>query len=252
MIVFLDFDGVLHPSWELDESGRHRAYAGPFFVHAPALAELLRPYLAGIEVVISSTWGRKRNLDTLRGLLPPELAARVTDAVHHRLPPLEDIHRGHDLASRWAEIAFYREHVRPDIRDRWLAIDDDDLGWPDGERHHLAHCVRDLGSAEARAAVTRGMIGWFTPGKFAPPPVMIGVQADRLERFIAHDPLGRPGRCTYEARSADQLIAHLRRDGVDPARVEIVSEGPHAPSTLEANVVLVELAAWKQLSELAN
>lgn len=250
MILFLDFDGVLHPLWEpapfndwqLKRTFGPHPWQGPFFIHAPILVELLRPYLDQIEIVISSTWGRKRDLDTLRGLLPPELAARVTDAVHNRLPPLEDAHRGHDLTSRWAEIAFYRELARPDIGDRWLAIDDDDLGWPDSERHHLAHCANDLGSAEAKAAVAQAVKDWLTPGKFPAPPVMVGVQADRLERFIAHDPLGRPSGRTYEASSADQLIGRLRADGIDPARVEIVSEGPHAPSSIEAEAIRIELA----------
>ncbi|MCR6686806.1 HAD domain-containing protein [Pseudoxanthomonas sp.] len=168
MILFLDFDGVLHPLWEpapfndwqLEQTFGPRPWPGPFFMHAPVLVELLGPYLDQVEIVISSTWGRKRDLATLRSLLPSELAARVTDAVHHQLPPQQDIQRGDGLTSRWEEIAFYREHARPDIGDRWLAIDDDDLGWPDGERHHLAHCARDLGCIEARAAVARALAGW--------------------------------------------------------------------------------------------
>ena len=153
MILFLDFDGVLHPLWEpapfndwqLERTFGPRPWPGPFFTHAPILLELIGPYLDKVEIVISSTWGRKRDLATLRSFLPSELAARVTDAVHHQLPPLEDIYRGHDLTSRWAEIAFYREHVRPDIGDRWLAIDDDDLGWPNDQRHHLVHCAGSNG-----------------------------------------------------------------------------------------------------------
>lgn len=173
LTLFLDFDGVLHPlwapapynDWTLERIHGPQPYGGPFFLHAPALVDLLQPYLGGIDIVISSTWGRKRDIATLRELLPAALATRVTDAVHHRLPPLGDYDRGHDLTSRWAEIAYYLGQVRPEIGDRWFAIDDDDFGWPEDERYHLAHCVRDLGSAEARANVTQVIGHWLTPAK---------------------------------------------------------------------------------------
>lgn len=161
MTLFLDFDGVLHPLWEpapyndwtLERIHGAKAYGGPFFVHAPLLVELLADYLPRIDIVISSTWGRKRDLATLQALLPAELAVRVKDAVHHRLPPLEAINEGHDLTSRWAEIAWYRQHVRPHLGDHWLAIDDDNSGWPAHAVAHLAHCNRDLGDPASQAAV---------------------------------------------------------------------------------------------------
>lgn len=161
LLLFLDFDGVLHPLWEptpdndstLERIHGAKAYTGPFFVHAPLLAELLRPILPEIDIVISSTWGRKRDLATLQGLLPDELASRVKDAVHHHLPPLEAYDKGKDLISRWAEIAWYREYVRPDIGSRWLAIDDDNSGWPPTAAKHLAHCNRDLGDTASQKAV---------------------------------------------------------------------------------------------------
>lgn len=166
MIVFLDFDGVLHPlwapapfkDWTLERIHGPKPYGGPFFIHAPVLLEVLRPHLAEVDIVISSTWGRKRDLDTLRSLLPSEVAVRVVDAVHHHLPALEDLPRDQGLKSRWAEIAFYREHVRPSIGDRWVAIDDDDFGWPHDQRRHLAHCMRDLGNPDSQAAVESALL----------------------------------------------------------------------------------------------
>ncbi len=166
LTLFLDFDGVLHPLWEpapfndwtLEQIFGPKAYAGPFFVHAPILVDLLTGYLPHVDIVISSTWGRKRDLATLQGLLPAELAARVKDAVHHHLPALEAIGQGKGLASRWAEIAWYREHVRPDIGDRWLAIDDDNSGWPSDATNHLAHCNRDLGDPTSQAAVEHALL----------------------------------------------------------------------------------------------
>lgn len=169
LTIFLDFDGVLHPLWEpapyndgtFEQIHGVKAYAGPFFIHAPILVELLTDYLPHIDIVISSTWGRKRDLVTLRRLLPAPLAERVTDAVHHRLPPLEAIDQGKGLTSRWAEIAWYREHVRPDIGNRWLAIDDDNSDWPSHAAAHLAHCNRNLGDAASQQAVKQALFPYL-------------------------------------------------------------------------------------------
>lgn len=65
-ILFLDFDGVLHPA---------SAYQTRAFCHAPALAECLRPY--SCEVVISSSWRFNYSLDEMLHLLPSALAQRV-------------------------------------------------------------------------------------------------------------------------------------------------------------------------------
>ena len=145
MILFLDFDGVLHPTWESSpREGYSIPYRGPMFVGAQVLAEILRPYRDRINIVISSTWGASRSLDELKALLPAEVAERVTDAVHHRLPALEDFSRGHEIDSRYAEIAYYLTATR--YSGRWLALDDDDDGWPTEQRNHLVHADLDLGS----------------------------------------------------------------------------------------------------------
>ena len=163
LTLFLDFDGVLHPLWEpLEQTRGAKAYAGPFFVHAPRLVELLTGYLPHIDIVISSTWGRRRDLATLQGLLPAPLAARVTDAIHHRLPPLEAFDQRKGLTSRWAEIAWYREHVRPAIGDHWLAIDDNDSEWPTEAAKHLAHCARPLGDLDSQRVVAAALNAGMT------------------------------------------------------------------------------------------
>lgn len=154
LTLFLDFDGVLHPLWEpasfnnwtSERIHGPKAYVGPFFIHAPILVDLLTGYLPHIDIVISSSWARRRDLDTLRNLLPAEIAGRVIDAVHHRL----QVKPG--TLSRWSEIAWYREQ-HPNIGDRWLAIDDDNNGWPAHAVVHLAYCNRDLGDPASQAAV---------------------------------------------------------------------------------------------------
>lgn len=106
---------------------------GILFRHALGGFELNHPH---IDLVISSTWGEKYDLASLRKFLPAELSERVTDAVYHRLPPMGRMdQRAEVCTSRWNQIQRHREQVRPDIGDCWLAIDDDDRCWPSRELH---------------------------------------------------------------------------------------------------------------------
>lgn len=146
-VLFLDFDGVLHPlwtpapfnDWQLEVTFGATPYAGPFFLHASTLAAVLSPFLEHLEIVVSSAWGKGRTLDELRQLLPVPVADRVVDAVHHHLPPAKV------TASRWEEISWYLQNFRPHQGSHWLAIDDDATGWPEAMRPQLVHCERDLG-----------------------------------------------------------------------------------------------------------
>ena len=145
MILFLDFDGVVHPTGESSpREGYWILYRGPVFISGHVLAEILCPYRDQIDIAISSTWGASRSLDALKALVQAKLAERVNDAVHHQLPPLDDFTRGHEIDSRYAEIAYYLTATR--YAGRWLALDDDDDGWPTEQRNHLIHADRDIGS----------------------------------------------------------------------------------------------------------
>ena len=60
-VLFLDFDGVLHPlwtpapfnDWQLEITFGPTPYAGPYFLHASALAAVLSPFLEHLEKVLS-------------------------------------------------------------------------------------------------------------------------------------------------------------------------------------------------------
>lgn len=71
MILFLDFDGVLHP-WPY-------ASRKECFSRVDLLERFLqlRPEYAGIKIVITSTWRKDRGLAELQMLLPMEIAKRV-------------------------------------------------------------------------------------------------------------------------------------------------------------------------------
>ena len=162
MILFLDFDGVLHPTWESSpREGYWIPYRGPMFVRAHVLAEILRPYRDRINIVISSTWGASRSLDELKALLPAEVAGRVIDAVHHQLPPLEDFTRGNEIDCRYAEISYYLNATS--FAGDWVALDDDDDGWPSEQRNHLVHADRDLGEITIQHRLRHALAARLAP-----------------------------------------------------------------------------------------
>jgi hypothetical protein len=137
MILFLDFDGVLHSSEVYlvrrqpvlrDEDGM------TLFQHAPLLIEALatRP---DIRIVLSTSWVARLGFDRAKGFLPAALQVRVIGATWHRHA---GIHKNDwFLFSRYVQIENY---VRRHRLTNWLAVDDDAAGWPTAEQHHLLHC----------------------------------------------------------------------------------------------------------------
>jgi hypothetical protein len=125
-LLFLDFDGVLHPA---------SAYQTHAFSHAPALARCVAPY--DCEIVISSSWRFSYTLDELRSLLPRELAMRVTGATG-------PAHVGSQ--ARYIEICKYLQK-RMLQTDAWRALDDAAWEFPHGLRN-LVSCDPNVGLAE--------------------------------------------------------------------------------------------------------
>lgn len=99
-ILFLDFDGVLHPR----TSGTCR--------HAPLLEEFLRQH-ADVHVVISSTWRLQYPLDELKGWFALDVQDRFID-VTPELPA--------GAGSRQREI---EQWLRGQPGLRWAALDDE-------------------------------------------------------------------------------------------------------------------------------
>lgn len=71
MILFLDFDGVLHPEYEDQAVPEDVA-----FCHLPRFEAVLRDF-PQVEVVISSAWRHHRTLDQLRERFAADLRHRV-------------------------------------------------------------------------------------------------------------------------------------------------------------------------------
>ncbi len=113
MLIFLDFDGVLHAG--------NPTRADRRFTRMPLLADWLRRW-SQVEVVISSAWRKERSLDELRAFFPEDLRHRVIDAT----PQLDwdpfVIHAG-PLYEREGEI---RQWLHASARPwrPWAALDD--------------------------------------------------------------------------------------------------------------------------------
>ncbi len=112
MILFLDFDGVLHPDPCFDEAR--------LFERAPSLAEVLDRY-PEVSIVLSTSWRTQCTLNELNERLPQALRERVIDvtppfAFGDAPSPLVP-YRRHAECMQWLRAS--GDEQRP-----WLALDD--------------------------------------------------------------------------------------------------------------------------------
>ena len=116
MIIFLDFDGVLHPEHCAQQE---------LFCRLGLFETWLRERPA-VDVVISSSWRESVPLDTLKGYFAPNIQSRVigTTPISHRepwdefegeLPPLRFV--------REAEVSLWLRQRGP-ASVSWAALDD--------------------------------------------------------------------------------------------------------------------------------
>jgi len=112
MILFLDFDGVLHPEPCYEVSN--------FFIFLPRLEAVLRDF-PSVKIVISSTWRLNHDLQSIREIFSIDISPRVIDVTPHwtSVPELMDV-IGYQ---RHAEIeAWLRKSNAPWLQ--WVALDD--------------------------------------------------------------------------------------------------------------------------------
>lgn len=137
VILFLDFDGVLHPDAvyrRLDGRIELRA-SGELFMWAPLLEEILEDY-PELRIVLSTSWVRVLGFRRARERLPAKLAERVIGATWHSAMGRNSLDViGWDHQTRFQQISAYLS--RSPNPTPWLAIDDDDVGWPDEQKSSL-------------------------------------------------------------------------------------------------------------------
>lgn len=105
MILFLDFDGVLHP-FDCPHG---------LFTLLPEFERVMRDF-PGVDIVISSSWREAHTLGELRALFSPDIAQRIIGAT----PILYD--RDHEPVRETEIRAWLRDAGRE--TEPWVAIDD--------------------------------------------------------------------------------------------------------------------------------
>ncbi|MFK4706020.1 hypothetical protein ABIC83_002859 [Roseateles asaccharophilus] len=157
-VLYLDLDGVGHHEAVYISPKRgiyinqDEAPGRVLFEWIPILVDILRPH-HDVKLVLSSSWCRRPGYDRTLKRLPDELRKRFVGGTFHRR------HHGADpLASREFQTLPRGQQILNDVKRRqpsdWLALDDDDEGWPADHRGHLIHCNGSLGLSDPVTQVT--------------------------------------------------------------------------------------------------
>lgn len=150
MILFLDFDGVLHPDAAYLVKGRPTLKAeGELFMWAPLLVDVLAD-LPEVQIVLSTSWARELSFTRARRWLPFELRSRVIGATWHSAMSFK--REGfRSLATWWDEATRYQQIKRyagrAGLAD-WVAIDDQPEGWGVDDAGKLVHTNGDTGLSD--------------------------------------------------------------------------------------------------------
>ncbi|MNJ14150.1 hypothetical protein D3C77_83650 [compost metagenome] len=150
-VLFLDFDGVLHPdAVYFSRLGPTLKAEGNLFMWAPILTKLLNEF-PSVSLVLSTSWVRLLGHKRALGYLPYELQERVIGATWH-----SSMAKGWVDESVWDGKTRYDQICRYAARSQlrhWVALDDDVQGWAESSVQRLVACSPDLGlsSAEVQA-----------------------------------------------------------------------------------------------------
>lgn len=127
LVLYLDFDGVLHHENCLWHPRKGAYLVAPerykLFQHAELLAQMLSPY-PEVQIVLSTSWVRRYGMSTTAKRLPAALRSRVAGATFHSRHMRKDDFM---LMPRGQQV--HEDVLRRRPRD-WLALDDDAEGWP--------------------------------------------------------------------------------------------------------------------------
>lgn len=147
MIIFLDFDGVLHPDAVYHSSNKPLELRAPgaLMMHAAVLEAILDEHdpHRHIKIILSTSWVRFLGFSKTLKKMTPGLRSHVGGATWHSAmakPDGRPYSRDTDPFNwmpRWQQIEWYvnRHEVQ-----HWIAIDDLHSGqeaWPDDLRDHL-------------------------------------------------------------------------------------------------------------------
>lgn len=111
MILYLDFDGVLHPDAVYRPHNRplELRSEGSLFMHAAVLEDILGAY-PDLRIILSTSWVRMLGYDRTLKKMPVGLRHRVAGSTWHR-----EMRRGgsqdpFDWLTRYQQISRHVEH----------------------------------------------------------------------------------------------------------------------------------------------
>jgi len=116
MIIFLDFDGVLHPVFPRRELTDEE---NQLFSYLPRLESVLRDY-PEFKIVISSSWRQFRPWENVIGAFSSDISARIIGAT----PVLKSNEPPYPKHPRYEEILDFLEKNYLESAP-WVALDDD-------------------------------------------------------------------------------------------------------------------------------
>lgn len=150
MILFLDYDGVLHPdSAYLINGSPVLKGDGELFMWAPLLTDVLANF-PEVRIVLSTSWARELSYSRARHKLPPALRDRTIGATWHSAmaAPLAGFRMQltwYDQVTRYQQIKRYAG--RAGLTD-WVAVDDQPEGWTVEDQDKLVHTNGDIGLSD--------------------------------------------------------------------------------------------------------
>jgi hypothetical protein len=141
-LLFLDFDGVLHPNLCL---------ATEYFRRVPELRECLLSLPIHVDIVVSSSWRFHHDLNELRAFFPDDMRGRIVATTG---PAFIGKH------SRYREIQAYLSKCRGAVK--WCALDDSGWEFPENVQELLL-CK---GATGMMAAEVERLRTWFHMDKY--------------------------------------------------------------------------------------
>jgi hypothetical protein len=153
-VLYLDFDGVLHPApvYRHPKRGMYfmnDAVGHTLFENSLVLVEALAPY-PDVRIVLSTSWVSVLGFARARAFLPPALQARVVGATFHSA-----MHRlEFDRLERGEQVL--ADATRRRVT-HWVALDDDELGWHSAAATHLVltDTLHGIGAPETQDVMRR-------------------------------------------------------------------------------------------------
>ena len=152
MLIYLDFDGVLHPDEVYVVKGKIVLKSeGALFLFFYRLVEAIDDRL-DVKIVLSTSWVREVGFRMAKSVLPESLQDRVIGGTYHtKIRTGWDTDSGDSWVgqSRYQQIAADRAR-RPEHQ-KWIAIDDDVAGWAESARGNLVQTDPALGLGDDKA-----------------------------------------------------------------------------------------------------